>query len=59
MNMEKKMPVNNCEYKNESPRIRAWQRHYEAKGCHPMKAYDVACEKVRRKGTWPLEGEKP
>lgn len=41
------------EYRNNSPRIRAWAAHYERKGCHPVKAYRVASDKVRRSHTWP------
>ena len=38
---------------NEGPRIRAWEQHYIDKGCHPVKAYRVACKKTRRSATWP------
>lgn len=49
------MPTNmmDYEYRNESPRIRAWAAHYERKGCHPVKAQEVARAKVRRSHTWP------
>ena len=40
-------------YPNESKRIAAWQKHYENKGCHPKKAYDVAVRKVSNSSTWP------
>ena len=41
------------EYKNESPRIRAWQAHYVAKGCTSTKAYEVALRKAQSSRTWP------
>jgi hypothetical protein len=40
-------------YRNESPRRRAWEAHYRAKGCSTTKAYDVACRKIARSHTWP------
>lgn len=36
--------------KNLSPLYRAWEKHYEAKGCHPVKAREVAFRKVHTQG---------
>lgn len=43
------------EYVNLGPLRQAWERHYIAKGCHPIKAREVARRRVQRKGTWPPE----
>jgi hypothetical protein len=40
-------------YRNESPRIAAWEAHYAAKGCSDTKAAAVARRRVSRKGGWP------
>lgn len=42
-----------CEYRNESPRIRAWEAHYMAKGCSATKAAAIARNKVEQSHTWP------
>lgn len=39
--------------RNLSPMYRAWERHYEAKGCTREKARKVAFSRVRRKPNWP------
>lgn len=40
-------------YVNKGPLLRAWERHYIAKGCHPIKAREVAHRRCQRKSTWP------
>lgn len=48
------MPTNwPAGYRDISPWLRAWTRHYIAKGCHPIKARDVASKRCRRKLTMP------
>lgn len=47
------MPEFLSAYRNDSQRIEAWARHYEAKGCHPSKAIWVARDKCRKSSTWP------
>ena len=39
--------------RNDSKRIQAWKDHIIQKGCHPVKAYDVALKKCRKSITWP------
>jgi hypothetical protein len=40
---------------NDGRRLRAWEAHYEAKGCGKWKAVAVAWKRCQRNSGWPPE----
>lgn len=50
------MPVDGPLYdygRREAARRKAWEAHYQAKGCGELKAWGLARRKCARKATWP------